>query len=101
MQHFILAVLVLLSLSATVAYGQAAPVSAEDYFNRGNARTDKGDWDGAIADHTRAIELNSKYAEAYYGRGYARREKGELSGAIADYSKVIELSPKSPNGYFA
>ena len=99
MRHLILTVLVLLSLSCTVAYGQAAPTSAEDYFNRGNTRIDKDDLDGAIADHSKAIELNPKYAEAYYSRGFARGDKGELNDAIADYSKAIEINPKYANAY--
>ena len=36
--------------------------TAEYYYNRGNAKYDLQDYDGAIADYTKAIELNPNYA---------------------------------------
>ena len=47
----------------------------------------------AIADYTRAIELNPDYAMAYNNRGIAHLQKREYDKAIADYSKAIELDP--------
>src|SRR5271166_1832460 len=69
------------------------PDSAEAYYSRGNAKDDKGDSDGAIADYTKAIELKPDYAEAYYNRGVAKKAKSDFDGAIADYTKAIELKP--------
>jgi tetratricopeptide (TPR) repeat protein len=99
MRHFSLLILLILSLSATVAYGQAAPSSAEDYFNRGTARYGKGDLDGAIADFTKAIELNPQDAAAYFNRGSVRDEKGDHDGAITDYNKAIEFNPQVAVSY--
>jgi len=50
--------------------------------------------DKAIADYTKAIELNPKLAGAYLNRGLTWAQKGELDKAIADYTKAIELNPK-------
>ena len=36
--------------------------SAEAYKNRGNAYLDKGKYNKAISDYTKAIEINPKYA---------------------------------------
>jgi tetratricopeptide (TPR) repeat protein len=75
-------------------------VSIRDaYYNRGAAKIEKGDLDGAIADYNRAIELNPKDARAYYNRGIAKRAKGDLDGAIADFSRAIELDPKYAIAY--
>jgi tetratricopeptide (TPR) repeat protein len=41
---------------------QLNPNNARAYRNRGNAKRNKGDLDGAIADFNRAIELNAKHA---------------------------------------
>src|SRR2546423_1428188 len=55
-----------------------APPIAFTYNNRGNARKGKGDLDGAIADYTKALEQNPKYAEAFYNRGIALQAKDDL-----------------------
>jgi tetratricopeptide (TPR) repeat protein len=77
---------------AGIALGQQ---TATEFFWRGMTEMSKNDLDGAIADFTKAIELNPKYAQAYLNRGNAKAPKGDLDGAIADYSKAIELNPKS------
>jgi tetratricopeptide (TPR) repeat protein len=64
-----------------------------EYLNRGNAKYDKGDWDGAIADYNQAIELKPDYAAAFDNRGNAKRKKGDLDGAIADYTQAIVYEP--------
>ena len=91
MRHFSLLILLLLSLSATVAYGQATPSSAEDYFNRGTARYGKGDLDAAIADFTKAIEFNPQVAMSYANRGMAKLEQGKYAEAQQDFDTAIKL----------
>ena len=71
-----------------------AQTSAIDYFNRGVIEKANGDFDSAIADYTRAIELDPTYAAAYSNRGNAKQAKGDLDGAIADCNRAIELDPK-------
>jgi len=63
------------------------------------AKQTKGDLDGAIADHNRALELNPKSAGYYNNRGLAKRNKGDLDGAIADYDRALELNPKYAAAY--
>ena len=62
---------------------------AEAYLDRGAARKDKGDRDGAIADYTKAC----------YERGILRGARGDLDGAIADFTKVIEVNPQHAKAY--
>jgi len=49
-------------------------MDGEIYYNRGVAYHKKGLFDEAIADYTRAIEINPEDAEAYHNRGVQRRE---------------------------
>jgi tetratricopeptide (TPR) repeat protein len=67
------------------------PDYAAAFDNRGNARSDNGDGEGAIRDYTEAIRLQPDYAAAFYNRGNARRAKGDTEGAIQDLNEAIRL----------
>lgn len=48
---------------------------------------------GAIADYTRAIEIDPVLTSSFNGRGNARAAQGNVEEAIADFSRAIELNP--------
>ena len=83
----------LLLISALSAQAQE-PVSADEFSQRGISRFEKHDLEGAIADFTKAIELNGQQLEfCFYFRGIALYRRGRLDEAIADLSKAITLKP--------
>ena len=86
-------------LATTIAPSSSIRNMPSHTINRGNAKDDKGDSEGAIVDYTRAIELNPKYAAAYYNLAYTKQAKGDIDGAIADYTRAIELNPKDAVAY--
>ncbi len=65
---------------------------------RGFAYEDKRDYEHAIADYSRSIEL-LPIAEAYKTRGNAYVSNRDFDPAIADYSKMIELAPEDASAY--
>src|SRR5438093_10698234 len=65
------------------------PKDAEGFVQRASARGFNGDMNGAIADFSRAIELDPKSTSAYYHRGIARLEKAEFDAAIGDLNRAI------------
>jgi tetratricopeptide (TPR) repeat protein len=65
------------------------------YVNRGSARMDKGDLDGAMADFTQALVVDPRNVDALTSRGKLRQERGDLAGALADYSEGIALEPRN------
>lgn len=52
----------------------------------------QGKYDLALADFSRAIELNSDYAMAYANRGVVYHEMGDYQSALPDFDKAIELN---------
>src|SRR6266481_6790746 len=77
----------------------AKPKDAEGFFNRAGARGFNGDMNGAIADLSRAIDLDPKSEPAVYRRGAFKLRKGDYDGAITDLSRAIELSPNTADYY--
>jgi len=69
------------------------PGFAEAFNNRGLARLDSGDRDGALRDFNEAIRLKPDLAPAFYNRGVARHDKEGLELAIEDYTRAIMLNP--------
>lgn len=66
---------------------------ADLYIWRGNAWYNKKEYDKAIVDYTKVIDVNPNSELAYYNRGIAWIAKKEYDNAITDYDKVIELNP--------
>jgi len=58
------------------------------------------DNDGAIADYTKAIELDPNNPMYYDNRALSKAEKENFSGAIEDYTTSIELYPGDPETYY-
>ncbi len=81
------------------SYIKINPNSADAYNNRGLARSDLGDKQGAIADYNQAITLDPKNALAYNNRGVVRSDLGDKQGAIADYNQAITLDPNYALAY--
>lgn len=64
---------------------------SEAYFFRGDTYYHKGNYDLAIPNYSKAIDLNPNYPQAYNNRGSAYIYKGEYDLAIVDLRKAIEL----------
>ena len=70
---------------------------ADAYFERGGFATN--DIDSAIADYTKAIDLDPGLAKAYNSRGNRYYGKADFGKAVADYTKAIEIQPASAPYY--
>ena len=69
------------------------------YVNRGGALQAKGEFDRAVSDFDKALELSPKNPLILNARAGAYRAKGDLEKAIADYSVAIEAQPKDASAY--
>ncbi|HEY9838245.1 MAG TPA: tetratricopeptide repeat protein [Vampirovibrionales bacterium] len=76
------------------------PANASAYYNRGFERLDIGDYQGAVEDYTRALQIDSNQPTAYNNRGLAKFQIGDFAGAIADYTRSLELNDNEAVVYF-
>jgi len=67
------------------------PGLAKAYYNRGSAYDDLKQYNRAIQEFDKAIELDPGFAEAYYSRGIAYIVLGKVSQGCADVKKACEL----------
>ena len=76
------------------------------YFYRGAANQALDNFDEAILDYTKAIELNDKMTDAYYNRAkilLSRKdiENPDINRAISDLEKTLELDSNFTDALYA
>ena len=76
------------------------------YYNRGVLYGYLDEWDKAIADYTKAIEINPKHDLAWGNRGVCHSNLGDFDNAIWDITRCLKINPDSihqinlPNMYY-
>ena len=86
--------------SSPVTVSTPKPPDYTFYQNRANSSFVMGEYEAAITDYNKAIELNSKEPTIYFSRALAHFNNKSFTLAIADFDKVIELDPKEAMAYF-
>jgi tetratricopeptide (TPR) repeat protein len=65
-----------------------------NYFSSAAQKYQQGDYQGALNDYNRAIQINPGNANAYYNRGLLKATKfQDPQGALADYDRAIKIKP--------
>lgn len=74
----------------------------EAYFWRGKltASVDSGDYQSAISDFTRAIELGLHTKDIFYERAFMYYQLNNYNLAITEFSKVIEMDSEFNLAYY-
>ena len=88
------------TLGRALRAGQLA-VSTDDkdpfaHYALGRVLTMQGDFEAAIAEEEKAIDLNPNLALAYYGLGFALTWSGRAREALPHFHKAIRQSPHDP-----
>jgi len=83
-----------------VATPMPTPLDFAFYRKRADENISRGEYDLAVNDYSKAIELNPKDTSVYLNRGLAHYNKKNYDLATADYDKAIELNPKDSMLYF-
>lgn len=76
------------------------------YFYRAVVHQAMKNYDDAILDYTKAIQINDKMTDAYYNRAQITLSRKDIINpdilkAISDLEKAIELDPKFVDALFA
>ena len=83
-------------IKRSTAYLKLYPDSAITYATRANAYNDKFEYEKALADYNRSIELDEKYALSYYCRGSMLLHLDKARQALTDLDSACQLEPDDP-----
>ena len=91
----IAAALSVLALGSPLLTGCTNPLATQ-YFDQRVEKYEVSNYQAAIADYDKAIEINPQLASAFLNRGVARELVNDLDGACRDWSKVVDLGNERP-----
>ncbi|MFE0135022.1 tetratricopeptide repeat protein [Streptomyces sp. NPDC059037] len=60
---------------------------------RGRELRESGEYDRALVEYDRAVELDPAQERAYFGRGFTHKLREEYAAALADLDRAYELDP--------
>ena len=64
-----------------------------DWLSVGNLLKQQGNYTGAIAAYTKALEIDPNYVNAWDGKGWALNELGNYTQAISYFNKALGIDP--------
>ena len=79
--------------------GSVYAQTAKEHLSMGNDEFKQGNFDRAIVDYTKAIDINPNLAKAYNNRGVAYAQEGSFSRAISDFTMAIANNFKDAEAY--
>lgn len=86
-----------LNIGDAQAYLKKNPNSFEAYNNLGLIFMESGDFDQAVDNFNKAIQLNSAYPTAHFNLGLTFVKMKKFDAAIEEYKKYLELEPTATN----
>ncbi len=75
------------------------PRYADAYYNRSVAYISMGQYDRAIADCNKVLQLDPSHANSYYSRGVSYWHLGSKSQAIKDFQAAAKLKHKGAQDF--
>jgi len=84
-------------------YAQSIETNAEyapAYYSHGILQLRKGEFDAALANFDKAVELVPDHASVYCIRGETLRVLEQPAQALEDFNKAIELNPEFGRAFF-
>jgi len=82
-----------------LVFDQAFTATAENLYDQGTNKAERGDYLGAIKEFNQVLRLNPNHAITYYKRGACRYNLGDKQGAIKDYNQALKIEPQLAKAY--
>lgn len=76
------------------------PHNATAYYNRGNVRYIRREFELAVQDFTLALKYRPGFSAAAMNRGISYSNLERYDEALADLNKAVELDPSNPDVFF-
>jgi len=73
--------------------------TADTYVNKGITHFEKGQYDQAISEFSKAIKISPEYAKPYKLRGIIYYKIKQFDKAINDFTTIIGINPKKAENY--
>ncbi|MGD9977706.1 MAG: tetratricopeptide repeat protein [Bacteroidales bacterium] len=83
----------------TLQIENSNPDDPSGYYNRGSAKSELGDFFGAISDYQKAIEIKPDFSMAYNNLGWVYFEKKDYQKALKYANKSIEVDSENSVAY--
>lgn len=74
--------------------------SSQDFFSKGLSKSKAKQYQQAIKDFSKAIELDPSFIDAYLKRCEMRYKLGDNQGVLDDCYRIIQISPSVPKAYY-
>ena len=77
----------------TIEQKEKENAKAENFYREGASAYNRKDFNTAITEFTKAVEMNPEHAQSYAGRGYAHLNLKKFDLALRDFNKSINIDP--------
>lgn len=82
-----------------LATAKTSPSSPQNHNNLGDLYGRRGEFEKAVEEFKKAIELKPGYADAYHNLGNTYQQMGEIDNATENFEKAIEFNPNLWQSY--
>lgn len=80
--------------SLWLAAAKTSPSSPQNHNNLGDYYGRRGEYEKAIEEFKKAIELQPNYGDAYHNLGNTYQQIGKIDMAIENYQKALQFNPR-------
>ena len=92
LKQIIFALFFFISLLNPISIRVINAESFESYLNNGREKLSDNDFQGALKEFNKVIEIDPQNWRAYHNRGLSKLELGKIEGALEDFTQAIELN---------